>query len=768
MKKLSLLFGFVSALPVFSQTDSLKEVDIDLDNLINAKVISATKTETNIHEAPANIIVVSEKEIIERGYVTLFDLLKDLPGFDFATGLPTGEYPAHFLFRGIGDVGQTKFVIMVDGVPQNDISNGWVRNIGYNFTLVDVERIEFVSGPGSSLYGRNAYSGYINIITKTKDLSDSTKLNVKANFLGGSYNTYSPELFVSGKIHDKIAFQFSGRYYNSLGNQGLNIWDPGNYFHNNVEPDSVYTQEYGMIANDRNADSSAKSLAPGYKTSIDDYYFRGKVGDDHFTVGFNFWNKNEGLGSEVVGYEYFANTPGIDYQSVQSGKSVDFRYNYEVSEKVSGYVLTYYRNTSILPETGFTYTYQFQGVKNDSLNVTDKKKRYHSQGYLFGIEKQVNIKISEKNQLVIGGQMEQKVREYFSISIDDLYLNNNITSSVPGQNLTIQPVYFSKNGALYFQDAHQVSKDFKVTAGLRYDIDQFFGKVFNPRLAAVYAPKKGFNIKALYGKGFKAPAIFELFDEWRGNDNLLPEKIGTSELQIGYSSPNWGQVSVGGFYSTLNNLIQVEENKDTSLVPIGDQGQYSYYYQNVGNTSIYGLNFIYTLKLFKNLNLFGNYQYLSHTDKEIDNVAKNKFNFGLNYLLLNKVNFNVRANYFGKTKAPVSNVYFHTKTQETINQTGYDYVTEENPDGYLDSHFLVNATLSGKNLLSNKKWDITPQIIISNLFDVKYAFMGRQSGDGARPVDAIQSSVLNPQGFIPAYHPQQGRSILLSLKFAWN
>jgi len=61
--------------------------------------------------------------------------------------------------------------------------------------------------------------------------------------------------------------------------------------------------------------------------------------------------------------------------------------------------------------------------------------------------------------------------------------------------------------------------------------------------------------------------------------------------------------------------------------------------------------------------MFGNYQYLSHTDKEIDNVAKNKFNFGLNYLLLNKVNFNVRANYIGKTKAPVSNVYFHTKTQ---------------------------------------------------------------------------------------------------------
>ena len=752
---------------MFSQTDSLNEPDIDLENLLNIKVVAASQTEINVTKAPANVIVISSKELEERGYITLFDLLKDLPGFDFTTGIPSGEYPTHFLFRGIGDVGQTKFVIMIDGIPQNDISNGWVRNIGYNFSLIDIERVEFVSGPGSALYGRNAYAGYINIITKTKKLKDPDKLSVSTNLLTGSYNTISPEVKLAGKIANKMTYQIAGRYYSSKGDNGINRWDPGNYFHNNVEPDSVYTQEYGMIANQKNPDSSSIAIPDGFKTSINDYYVRGKVGDDKVTLGFNFWKKHEGLGNEVVGYEYFTNTPGIDYDVEHSGKAIDLKYKYEINDRISGYAQTYFRNTSVLPGTGFTYTYQYQSVNNGSLITNDKKKRYHSEGFLFGIQQQIKIEISKHNHLVIGGQAEQKVREYFSISIDDLY-NYHYKQAAPAKNLVVQPVYYSKNGAAYFQDVHNITKNFDLTLGMRYDMDQIFGNVFNPRIAAVYAPQKGLNVKALYGHGFKAPTIFELFDEWRGSDKLLPEKISTGELQVGYVSKKWGMISAGAFYSALNNLIQVENNPDTTEVSVGPQGQHSYYYQNTGNSAIYGANLVANLKIFNHFFLFGNYQYLSHPNSEIDNIAKNKINLGVNYLLLNKINFNIRANIVGKVKAPASNVYFQPKTQASIDAIGYDYVTENIPDGYLSGHTIINATISGKNLFPDKKWNITPQLIIKNLLNTQYANIGRQSGDGARPVNAIQSTIYNPQGFIPAYHPQPGRTILVSLRFNWN
>ena len=149
----------------FSQ-DTISIDNLDWEDLMNLQVTSAGKREQSIDDAPANIIVITSEQIQNRGYLTLEEVFKDLPGFDFSVGLPSGEYPTHFLFRGVGDVGQTKFALYVDGVLQNDISNGWFRHTGYNFALNNIERIELVSGPGSALYGANAFVGFVNIITK--------------------------------------------------------------------------------------------------------------------------------------------------------------------------------------------------------------------------------------------------------------------------------------------------------------------------------------------------------------------------------------------------------------------------------------------------------------------------------------------------------------------------------------------------------------------------------------------------------------------------
>ena len=192
--KILLLFVIFSCLSSYAQLDSLLLKHHTLEDLMNMTVISASKSSMKISEAPANIIVVTAEQIEQRGYRTLEEVMKDLPGFDFSTGQPAGEYPAHFSFRGIGDVGQTKFVVLVDGIVQNDISNGWVRNIGYNFSMSDVERIEFVSGPGSSLFGANSYAGFINVITKHFEKAEiGSTTEIKSTV--GSYGTIYPELY---------------------------------------------------------------------------------------------------------------------------------------------------------------------------------------------------------------------------------------------------------------------------------------------------------------------------------------------------------------------------------------------------------------------------------------------------------------------------------------------------------------------------------------------------------------------------------------------
>ena len=201
---------------------------------------------------------------------------------------------------------------MVDGIIRNDISNGWLTNTSYDFGLMDIERIELISGPGSALYGANAYAGLINVITRDGFAKTDKNSFLEAQLSVGPHNTFAPGFFGGYKFENGLSLQLAGRWFSSDGDGGIDRPDPGNYFHNNLEPEFVLTTEYGNIANEKNIDGSTKALPAGFRTDINDRFLRGRVKKDGFTLGFTFWDKNEGLGSEVVGYEYFSNTDGLD------------------------------------------------------------------------------------------------------------------------------------------------------------------------------------------------------------------------------------------------------------------------------------------------------------------------------------------------------------------------------------------------------------------------------------------------------------------------
>jgi len=171
------------------------------------------------------------------------------------------------------------------------------------------------------------------------------------------------------------------------------------------------------------------------------------------------------------------------------------------------------------------------------------------------------------------------------------------------------------------------------------------------------------------------------------------------------------------------------------------------------------------LQLAEQALAYANYSFTRGEDGELDNISQHKVNAGVNLRPHEHLNVNLRCNWRGKVRAPASNRYFHPKTEATIAAVGYDYLTEDDPDGYLDGQLVVNLTLTGAGLL-DREWDLQPQLIVRNLLGAEYMNMGRQSGSGTRPVDELQPLVLNPSGFIPAYHPQPGREILLVLRYS--
>src|SRR5690606_32204824 len=78
------------------------------------QVVSASRRGQRISEAPSNIVVLTQEMIRRRGYLTMTEALQDVPYFDFTTFHDSGEYPTHFLLRGLTDVGQTKVLTMED------------------------------------------------------------------------------------------------------------------------------------------------------------------------------------------------------------------------------------------------------------------------------------------------------------------------------------------------------------------------------------------------------------------------------------------------------------------------------------------------------------------------------------------------------------------------------------------------------------------------------------------------------------------------------
>ena len=125
-------------------------------------VVTPTRVPTLIDGIPAGVTVIDRNEIATRGYTTLPEALEAVPGLLVVqSGGPGGN--ASVFIRGTNS---NQVLVLRDGVPINDPSDpGGAFNFGVD-TLADIERIEVVRGPMSSLYGSGAIGGVINLITR--------------------------------------------------------------------------------------------------------------------------------------------------------------------------------------------------------------------------------------------------------------------------------------------------------------------------------------------------------------------------------------------------------------------------------------------------------------------------------------------------------------------------------------------------------------------------------------------------------------------------
>ena len=130
-------------------------------------VVTATRTEQRLDEAPASVSVLTREDIGQAAGQSLDDLLRQVPGFSlFRRSSSTVSHPTTqgVSLRGIGPSGASRALVLLDGIPINDPFGGWIY--WDRIPLQSVEQVEVVRGGGASVWGNYALGGVINIITR--------------------------------------------------------------------------------------------------------------------------------------------------------------------------------------------------------------------------------------------------------------------------------------------------------------------------------------------------------------------------------------------------------------------------------------------------------------------------------------------------------------------------------------------------------------------------------------------------------------------------
>src|SRR5512139_1786462 len=177
-------------------------------------VYGASKFEQKVNQAPSSVSIVTSQEIKKNGYRTLADILRSVPGF-YVT------YDRNYSYIGVRGFGRpgdynTRVLLTIDGHRTNDNIYNQAM-IGTEFILdVDlIERVEIIRGPGSSLYGSNAFFGVVNIITKRgRDLKGA-----EASAEAGSFDTYAARLSYGNRYPGGSEAIASATAYDSKGDR---------------------------------------------------------------------------------------------------------------------------------------------------------------------------------------------------------------------------------------------------------------------------------------------------------------------------------------------------------------------------------------------------------------------------------------------------------------------------------------------------------------------------------------------------------------------
>jgi len=568
------IFIFFSALFF---TASLKANDIH--EFYGQTINLASGYEQLIKESPSAVSVITSSDIERMGAVSIEEVLETVSGVHVS--YVNGFFPV-YVIRGIGSTVNTPVLIYLDGIP---INNSVLSTSYFSLSHLakNVDRIEIIKGAGSALYGADAYSGVINILTKKKEGSE-------IGGFSGSFDTFGGWLNHGYESKD-FKINFSAQGMNTNGSNGT------------IERDRQSLID--QILNTRN------SLAPGSvnrgKEEVDikvsaeykDYgevYLRYIHKDTQNGVGVSNALDNTGvIGTDAWVTGFKLNFGEEDWKTI-------FNVNY------TGYVLD--ANHIIFPK----------GALIGAPNTAPQNKQQYT-------AHDVSIKLStiyrriKNHTLNVGGGIEydtvsdiQDKRNFRQGAFNSLISVGSLqaTESLGIQAFSDPQSRFNPYG--FVQDQWDFLNDFSLTTGVRLDYFSDFGLTVNPRASLVWDISASTTTKLMYGRAFRAPSFFELYSNEgttvTGNSNLEPETTQTVEWSIHKVWFNNVSTQLNLFWYETNDLIT-----EKVLIDRLTQAE-SRMFVNSKGANTYGLEFDFNYQITHDLMLDINYSHLNINPKD--------------------------------------------------------------------------------------------------------------------------------------------------------
>ena len=480
---------FISTDAISEEVRSMEDKEAQKGIELPMIVITPTKYETPLYEIPFSFSVIYEDDILSKGKPQVKDILNDLPGLNV---VQTGSFgaPTSIFTRGTES---SHTLIMIDGVKVCDPTS---TNGAFNFanlTLDNVERVEVLRGPHSTLYGSDAIGGVVNVITK----KGMGRPKVWTSFESGSYLTFKETIGSDG--------EFKGLHYSAafsrLDTDGISKADAK---YDNDEKDG-----YGNTS---------------FSSRIDYEIY------DNLTIGSTF--------------RYTDAETEIDDSGGYGGDDPN-RKNIEKITAVSNYI-----NCNMTEWWALDLKWLRMG--NERFDK-DYKDDIDTNEYLYSEYKGANTSYELNNVFKIArfgtlsGGIDYDEQE------SDSYL---YSQAAWGTTLSDPPKVKNHNVGYYLQNKLTIGENFYSIIGFRIDDHSEFGTHDTYKASAKYIFDWGTSIKGGWATGFKAPSLYQLYDPSNGNADLTPEESETYELGLGQNLfEDSIKLESTCFYTKLDNLI---------------------------------------------------------------------------------------------------------------------------------------------------------------------------------------------------------------------